>query len=148
MKRRSFFFLSAIGSLVLLAVDSVLATLRFMVPRATYERPAQFPIGQVKDFPLDSVTFLPQWRLFIFNSREGMYTISSVCTHLGCNVRWVEDKSEFDCPCHGSKFTGLGKVKAGPAPKPLHWYKLTLSRRGEVVVDTKTDVPTDFRLVT
>jgi len=148
MKRRSFFLLSAVGSLVLLIVDSALATFRFLIPRVTYEHPSKFPIGHVKDFPLESVTFLPQWRLFVFNSRDGMYAISSVCTHLGCNVRWVEDRSEFDCPCHGSKFTGLGKVEAGPAPKPLNWYKLTLSRRGEVVVDTQTAVPTDFRLVT
>ncbi len=148
MKRRSFFFLSAVGALFVLILDSVLATFRFLVPQATYEPPSKFPVGQVKDFPLESVTFIPQWRLFIFNSREGMYSISSICSHLGCNVKWMLERSEFDCPCHGSKYTGLGKVKAGPAPRPLTWYKLTLSRRGEVVVDTKTVVTTDFRLVT
>jgi cytochrome b6-f complex iron-sulfur subunit len=148
MQRRSFFFVSASISLVLLLVDSVLATFRFLVPRVTYEPPSKFPIGRAKDFPSDSATFLPQWRLFVFNSAEGLYAISSVCSHLGCNVRWMDDKSEFDCPCHGSKFTGLGKVKDGPAPKPLQWYKLSLSRRGEIIIDTKSVVSSDFRLVT
>jgi cytochrome b6-f complex iron-sulfur subunit len=147
MERRSFLFVSASVSILLLLADSVLATFRFLVPRITYEPPSKFPVGRVKDFPSDSATFLPPARLFVFNSREGLYAISSICTHLGCNVRWVEERSEFHCPCHGSKYTGLGKVKEGPAPKPLKWYKLSLSRRGEIVVDTKSEVSSDYRLV-
>ena len=44
------------------------------------------------------------------------------CTHLGCAYHWDESKDLFLCPCHNSLFTPDGKVKAGPAPRPLDRY--------------------------
>lgn len=46
------------------------------------------------------------------------------CTHLGCAYHWDEAKAEFLCPCHNSLFGIDGKVKAGPAPRPLDRYDL------------------------
>jgi menaquinol-cytochrome c reductase iron-sulfur subunit len=46
------------------------------------------------------------------------------CTHLGCAYHWDESKNEFLCPCHNSLFGVDGKVKAGPAPRPLDRYDL------------------------
>ncbi len=43
--------------------------------------------------------------------------LSLVCTHLGCTVESRPDG--FACPCHGSRFDLQGKVKRGPAAKPL-----------------------------
>jgi len=45
--------------------------------------------------------------------------LSNVCTHLGCRVRWSEDKERFFCPCHGAVFSKEGEVLAGPPPRPL-----------------------------
>jgi cytochrome b6-f complex iron-sulfur subunit len=47
-----------------------------------------------------------------------MRAISAQCTHAGCTVQWQE-KGEFDCPCHGSRFDINGKVLLGPATEPL-----------------------------
>jgi menaquinol-cytochrome c reductase iron-sulfur subunit len=44
------------------------------------------------------------------------------CTHLGCAYHWDETKNEFLCPCHSSLFGMDGKVKGGPAPRPLDQY--------------------------
>jgi Rieske Fe-S protein len=48
---------------------------------------------------------------------------SNVCTHLGCRVRWVEERHEFFCPCHNGVFAADGTVLAGPPPRPLDRFE-------------------------
>ena len=52
---------------------------------------------------------------------------SAICTHLGCIIKWVPDKEEFLCPCHGGRFAGDGRVLGGPPPKPLTSIPVVLS---------------------
>jgi thiosulfate dehydrogenase [quinone] large subunit len=48
---------------------------------------------------------------------------SRTCTHAGCQVNANGNGSEFDCPCHGSRFaSGTGQVLGGPAPSPLRSF--------------------------
>ena len=41
------------------------------------------------------------------------------CTHLGCTFPWNEIDQQFQCPCHGSRYSADGSVLRGPAPLPL-----------------------------
>ncbi|MEB3212676.1 MAG: cytochrome b6-f complex iron-sulfur subunit [Leptolyngbyaceae bacterium] len=41
------------------------------------------------------------------------------CTHLGCTFPWNETDHQFQCPCHGSRYTPDGVVVRGPANRPL-----------------------------
>jgi Rieske Fe-S protein len=122
------------------------STWRFMLPNVLYEPPTIFTIGKADDFPPNSVTFLEDNRLFIFRYPEGMYAVSSVCSHLGCNVRWSEERTGFDCPCHGSSFDRNGKNIAGPAPRPLKWYELSLVSDNKLQINTRRQVDKDYRL--
>lgn len=44
-----------------------------------------------------------------------LHSCTAVCPHLGAIVQWNPDEKTFDCPAHGSRFTGLGKVINGPS---------------------------------
>ena len=52
--------------------------------------------------------------------------LNAVCTHLGCIVKWLPDKDEFQCPCHGGRFSPSGKVLGGPPPTPLESYPVSV----------------------
>lgn len=140
-------FLETLGRISVLGAlgGTLMSSMRFLLPNVLYEPPTVFPIGRVEDFPPDSVTFLEEYRLFIFRRPEGLYAVTSVCSHLGCNVRWEGEDERFDCPCHGSMFDKNGKVTRGPAPKPLKWYELTRLNDGRLQVNTRRLVTTEFR---
>ncbi len=48
-----------------------------------------------------------------------VHALSPVCTHMGCHVRWNPAERSWDCPCHGSRFSGEGAVIQGPATRDL-----------------------------
>lgn len=39
------------------------------------------------------------------------------CPHLGCALKWNPQEHSWDCPCHGSRFAGNGKLLDTPAQK-------------------------------
>jgi len=83
--------------------------------------------------------FVPPGRsVALFRDGEGVFAISTVCTHLGCIVK--HGPGGFECPCHGSRFDAGGKVEKGPAPSPLVWHKVSADGDGWIV-DEGTSVP-------
>ena len=137
------------------------ASMRSLIPNVSYDAPTTVKIGMPFDFP-DGMKFLPDERLFVFREGNVFHAISAVCTHLGCTVR-AEALSQpesrtvdgsplrlthrFACPCHGSRYTGDGTNVAGPAPKPLTWFHLSIAPDdGQLVADLAQEVERDFRL--
>ncbi|MGH9586486.1 MAG: ubiquinol-cytochrome c reductase iron-sulfur subunit [Acidobacteriaceae bacterium] len=53
---------------------------------------------------------------------------STICTHLGCPVRWLATADLFMCPCHGGVFYANGQVASGPPPKPLNRYPVRVNK--------------------
>lgn len=63
------------------------------------------------------------------NSVDGVIVYSAICTHQGCDVNsFIEDKKEFFCFCHYSRFDpyAAGKVTNGPATKRLAMLPITI----------------------
>jgi menaquinol-cytochrome c reductase iron-sulfur subunit len=161
--RRDFLLRLGTGAGVLGLAAQGAASLRSLVPNVSYDAPTTVKLGAPGDFP-DGLKFLPDERLFVFRDGKTFHAISAVCTHLGCTVRaealsqpqtvTVDGKTlrlshRYLCPCHGSKYTGDGTNVAGPAPRPLAWYHLSISADdGQLVVDLAREVEHDFRLTT
>lgn len=158
--RREVFLRLGFGAGVAALGAQAVASLRSLVPNVSYDSPTTVKLGMPNDFP-DGMKFLPDERLFVFREGKTLHAVSAVCTHLGCTVRAealsapeTKDVSgkplrlthRFLCPCHGSKYSGDGTNVAGPAPKPLAWYHLSLSPDdGQLVVDLARPVERDFR---
>jgi cytochrome b6-f complex iron-sulfur subunit len=66
----------------------------------------------------------------------GFVALDQACTHLGCRVPWCPSSQWFECPCHGSRYNGVGEQRRGPAPRGLDRYAVTIED-GEIVVDTR-----------
>ena len=52
------------------------------------------------------------------------------CTHLGCTFPWNGTDQEFQCPCHGSRYSADGSVLRGPAPLPLKLVRVAVKDNG------------------
>jgi cytochrome b6-f complex iron-sulfur subunit len=57
------------------------------------------------------------------------------CVHLGCSVPHCDTSMLFECPCHGSKYQLAGEYFAGPAPRGLDRFPITIEGDA-VMVDT------------
>ncbi|TFD58142.1 Rieske (2Fe-2S) protein [Cryobacterium suzukii] len=73
--------------------------------------------------------------ILVSQPTEGsVIAFSAICTHQGCVVK--PGGSEFDCPCHQSRFNGAtGEVLDGPAPSPLE--KIAVHVTGGVVLTSR-----------
>jgi len=72
----------------------------------------------------------------------GLMALWQRCVHLGCRVPACLSSQGFECPCHGSKYNGHGEYNAGPAPRNMDRFSVSVDPTGEFIVDTGTIVQT------
>jgi cytochrome b6-f complex iron-sulfur subunit len=144
MTRR--FFFGLLGKLSILAsiVAESVGAIKAFIPKVLYEPPSRFKIGKPEKFP-EGITFIPEYKLYVFREGNNFHVISALCTHLYCVVDWKPDQDEFYCSCHGSVFSKDGKNLTGPAPRPLPWHPLSLAPDGSLVVDSSERVSQDYQ---
>ena len=68
----------------------------------------------------------------------GVVALYQTCPHLGCRVPDCSTSQWFECPCHGSKYNQVGEKKAGPAPRGMDRFPMTVTAASELIVDTGT----------
>ena len=111
--------------------------LRYLFPNVVFEPPTTFKAGVPSDYEIGIVD--ERWKekfgVWMVKTAEGMYALSTICTHLGCTPNWLSAENKFKCPCHGSGFYTTGINFEGPAPRPLERFKIALSDEGEIIVD-------------
>lgn len=56
----------------------------------------------------------------VYKDEQGnIFTVSTKCPHLGCELHWNADELTWDCPCHGSRFDYKGNWLESPATKGI-----------------------------
>ena len=137
--RKGFIGWMTIGWLAFSAATGGFFTMmiRFLFPNVLFEPPQSFKIGYPDDFIIDMVDirFKKKHAVWIVRNEQGLYALSTVCTHLGCTPNWLNTEQKFKCPCHGSGFRMTGINFEGPAPRPLERFKVYRAEDGQIVVD-------------
>ena len=141
LNRRQFFAKLGLGSLSIAAIGTAAFSYQYLEPNVLFEPSPVVNVGKPDRYPLGSVTIDVNSGIYIIHSDEGYFSLSAVCTHLGCMTAWKPELGIIACPCHGIKFEQSGKKIEGPAPKPLPWKLIRLNDDGDLLVDRSTDVP-------
>jgi len=61
---------------------------------------------------------------------DDVRAFNALCTHVDCTVKYRPDRADIFCSCHDGIYDLNGKNVAGPPPRPLEMYKVTL--RGDL----------------
>ena len=137
--RRQFlsWFVVAWVSFIAATGGALALVLRFMFPNVLFEPKSTFKAGFPDDYEVGMVD--ERWKVkygvWMVRVAEGIYALSTVCTHLGCTPNWLSTEQKFKCPCHGSGFFKTGINFEGPAPRPLERFKIALADDGQILID-------------
>lgn len=145
MPRRDFLGMAALWSTASALFLALLGIGR--LPRAAVlpSPSKKFRVTLPESMALGSAFIPPGRSVAIVRDLEGVFAVSTICTHLGCIVKQAADG--FHCPCHGSAFAPDGTVLKGPAPKSLPWLSVTAVGGGTYVVDEGRIVPPGTRVI-
>ncbi|MDP9300506.1 MAG: Rieske (2Fe-2S) protein [Actinomycetota bacterium] len=96
--------------------------------------------GPVSDFLKEgSVKYFLNGRFYVTQYQGGLRALYQKCPHLGCKVPFCDSSGQFECPCHGSVYNLLGEYLAGPAPRGMDRFPISI-QGNEVMVDTSSIV--------
>ena len=146
--RRQFLGRAWWAAIVILALEAVGGLVASMWPNlkegAFGTKVKIASVDEALAMPVGTVTPFTAQRFYLSRVEDGFLAIYRKCTHVGCVVPWdsegpsedgLASEGRFNCPCHGATFDRYGVVHAGPAPRPLDVFPITIEG-DELVVDT------------
>ena len=162
--RRQFFNRAIGATFGVWSAGLSLGFLAFFWPRVTGGFGADINAGNISDID-DQVRgsgggviplFIPEARAYVvpapstvseqFEGRNvaagGLMALYQRCVHLGCRVPWCDTSQGFECPCHGSKYNGVGEYFAGPAPRNLDRFVVNVNDSNELIISTSQIIET------
>ena len=106
-------------------------------PLLAYLRPPQqgeavvtsVKAGKIKEIAKDSgtiVRFGNRPVILVRLATGELKAFSATCTHLDCTVQYRKDMGLIWCACHNGRYDMNGKNVAGPPPRPLEEYRVSL----------------------
>ena len=104
--------------------------------------------GNASALAVGDVKVVPGASAVIARDAQGVYAMTLICTHQGCDMsqNGSVTANGITCDCHGSRFDPNGNVVVGPAQSPLQHYAVTADASGNLTIDGNTPVPSATRL--
>ncbi|QAY66144.1 ubiquinol-cytochrome c reductase iron-sulfur subunit [Paenibacillus protaetiae] len=141
MSRRQFLSYTLGGTTAFMVGGAVLPMVRFAVDPLLEKKSASTFVKVVEESKITSEPQVFHFKVhqvdgwyesdaqlsaYITKGDNGIFALSPVCKHLGCTIAWnTLGKHEYNCPCHGARYTVDGKNLA-VAPKPLDEYEVKI----------------------
>lgn len=160
VNRRQFLNRSIIGAFVLALSGFGASLLAYLWPTAGGGFGSKISVGKLSDVDLaiqngGGFAYYPEGRMWVTNypaaalekakavyspselagMEAGVVALYQKCVHLGCRVPSCATSKWFECGCHGSMYNQAGEKKAGPAPRGLDRFAMSVSG-GSLTVDT------------
>jgi cytochrome b6-f complex iron-sulfur subunit len=144
-KRRTFLKNFAIIGTLLVAIEMFFRNLwEYIFPPKEKKKYHKYLVAKIDSVPVGKAKKIKLGKtpVFVVHLPDGYRVFSGICTHLGCIVRWEEEKQRFFCPCHKGIYDKTGKVIGGPPPRPLDQYKVEVDKNlVYIYVESKTRGP-------
>ncbi|HYS08744.1 MAG TPA: Rieske (2Fe-2S) protein [Myxococcales bacterium] len=112
--------------------------------------PKEIPAENASDLTAGSLVAVSAAPAAIGRDSGGIYAMTLVCTHEGCDIRTSQGGSvtptRIHCGCHGSEYNGQGAVLLGPSTRPLNHLQVTADATGALTIHGDMVVPANARL--
>lgn len=105
------------------------------------------PAGNVSNLSAGSLQGVPGQSVIIGHDSGGLYAMTAICTHAGCdmdNPGSISSQGVY-CGCHGSVFDAQGNVVQGPAQQPLTHFAVSVDATGAVTIHASNPVSASQR---
>ena len=130
-RRFLFYILGGMFSIFGISILNIFAQYVWPPKGSSGEESNTLEAGNEEDIPLNTAKIVQFKKkpVIIIHLNEGFKSFSAVCTHLGCIVKWDEQKKNIFCPCHAGFFDTDGNVISGPPPSPLQKVTVKIINR-------------------
>ncbi len=110
--------------------------------------PAVISAGAASAVPASSLRAVAGAPAAIGRDSNGIFALSLVCTHSGCDISQDGTVSitGIHCECHDSRFDGQGNVLSGPARSALPHLLVTTDASGQLTIHGDQVVAESTRL--
>jgi len=102
--------------------------------------------GNTSALTVGTVRVVSPYSLAVGRDSGGVYAMSLICTHQGCDMSGDIGASSIFCPCHESVFDFGGHVLRGPAQATLTHYQVTVGASGDLTVNADQTVAATVRV--
>lgn len=101
-----------------------------------------YAAGNVSQLQVGELLAISGGPLAIGRDAGGVYAMTLICTHAGCDMasQGAVSSQGIVCYCHGSQFDVNGNPTGGPARSALEHYEVTVDAAGAITINADATV--------